>query len=135
MSTTTNTLATVITTITAEHTALTNQLTSLDEKYKAERLEIVSQLAPLAKALEALTGAKKEKPAGSDGKTRKPMSAEGRENIRKALEARKARLAGELPAETPAVPSQVTETESEPVDAPAAPAKAAKAKKGVKGEK
>lgn len=112
----TNTAITVaITAISTEHTTLTGQLTTLDEKYKAERLEIVSQLTPLAKALEALTGKGKERPAGSNGeKTRRPMSQEGKDNIRKALEARKLRLAGETPSETPSLPSQGAEEQSEP---------------------
>ena len=98
---------------------LINELEVLDQ----QRVEVVKQLGKIDQTLAALSG--KPMPnnvVSSNGPgTRKPMSAEGKENIRKALEARRLRLAAEAggkPTETVAVPEAATEVPSEPVQAP-----------------
>ena len=70
--------------LTAEHTALTEQLALIDQQYRVERPGVVSKINQLAKALSALTG----KPvAGVSGKAeRKPMSEAGRAAIKAGLD-------------------------------------------------
>lgn len=107
-----NIIETTVAALTAEQTNLNTQLAELDAKHKAERDVILVHLTPLVKAIAALTG---KFVASTSGTTRKPMSEEGKANIRKALEARKERLAA-LGAGTPttnvAAPSAGSEEES-----------------------
>ena len=81
----------VIETLQGELTELQEKLASIDQKYKEERPGIISQIAQLNKAINALS-----KPAGG---ARKPMSEAGKAAIKAGLEkARAAKAAGAAPA-------------------------------------
>jgi hypothetical protein len=85
-------------------TELTETLNQMDAEHKSRRELILAELMPLNKAIASLTG-KSATPTKSVMATRKPMSEAGKENIRKALAARKANPAGSKVTEPVSVPS------------------------------
>lgn len=96
--------------------ALAAQLKTMDEEHASKRSGLVTEIASVQNALARLTGKAPQK-EGSTGSRKFVMSEVGKENIRKALLARRERLAAEkagTPAAGAPAPSAAT-SEQEPV--------------------
>ena len=130
-----NTLINELTTrLNSEQDSITAQLAALEADYKSKRGELVAQLVPITAMLRAAKGAPVPASNGHGaGIRRGTMSEAGRESIRRALAARRERLAALAtanPAESPAASSE--EAEERSVTTENATGKKAAGKKAVK---
>jgi hypothetical protein len=135
---TTNVAVTIPQELTDQQTTLTTTITSIDtemEKLANQRHEAEQSLARINRAVGYLKGdiIPVERPAGGVG-TRRPMSEQGKQNIRTALiaaAARKREAAATAAASAATLPAPVVSEPSAPTPAPDPLPKTVSAKKGA----